>query len=74
LKNKVKPLRGNNLSTLSGNMPGATTAFSNFGLNQAMIGSTTDLVRNTNPQETLMFATTKKFNNSAHNPGMGLTV
>ena len=55
-------------------MPGATTAFSNFGLNQAMIGSTTDLARNTNPQETLMFATTKKFNNSAHNPGMGLTV
>jgi len=55
-------------------MPGATTAFSNFGLNQAMIGSTTELVRNTNPQDSLMFATTKKFNNSAHNPGMGLTV
>jgi len=38
----VKPLRGSNLSTLSGNVLGNTT-FSAFGLNQAMIGSTTDL-------------------------------
>jgi hypothetical protein len=46
MKNKVKPLRGNNLSSLSGNM--GSTAFSAFGLNQAMIGSTTDLQRSDN--------------------------
>ena len=39
-KNRVKPLRGNNLSSLSGNIGSST--FSAFGLN-SVLGSTNDL-------------------------------
>jgi hypothetical protein len=43
LKNRVKPLRGANLSSLSGNI--GTSTFSAFGLN-SVLGSTTDLQKN----------------------------